>query len=281
MNWTTIRSATGAIGVVGALLLSARQSHATIVALSDNNSVAHVDVSSSAGMSDWRVDGQNQLNQQWFWYRVGNVNPEASIDTISAPSITQPNARTLQTVYNNGSFSVEVDYLMTGGLAGSGQSDIGESIRINNLTANLLDFHFFQYSDVDLGGVVGGQTVQLGKNLHNLFNEALQTGPVGTLDESTTVDTPGANHGEANVFNATLVKLNNGVPDTLNDNVGPVGPGDVTWALQWDFSIAPGGSALISKDKFLTVPEPSSLVLISLGLACLARRGFYRRWAKS
>ena len=263
-----------AIAVAVAISLAAptRQIQAQIITLVDNNSVAQVNVGSQTGMFNWSVGGQNQLFQQWFWYRVGNVNPEASIDTISAPSITTPNARTLYTVYNNGAFSVEVDYSLTGGLAGSGHSDIGETIRINNLTANLLDFHFFQYSDFDLGGVIGGQTVQLGKDLHGLFNEALQTGPIGTLDESTTVDTPGANHGEANFFNATLAKLNDGVPTTLNDNAGPVGPGDVTWALQWDLPIAGGGTAIISKDKFLTVPEPSSLALFSVGLAGLMWR---------
>jgi len=38
-------------------------------------------------------------------------------------------------------------------------------------------------------------------------------------------------------------------------------------ALQWDLPIAGGGTAIISKDRFLTVPEPSSLALFSVGLA--------------
>ncbi len=251
-----------------------RQSLAAIITLVDNNSVAQINDESSAGMFNWSMDGQNQLAQQWFWYRIGS-NPEAPINTISAPSITTPNARTAYTTYNNGAFSVEVDYSLTGGLPGSGYSDIGESIRINNLTASPLDFHFFQYSDFDLGGTPGGQTIQLGKDLSGThFNEALQTGPGATLDESITVAAPGANHGEAAFFNSTLVKLNNGVADNLNDNAGPLGPGDATWALQWDLPIAPGGSVLISKDKYiqLAVPEPSVLALISVGLVGLARR---------
>ena len=145
---------------------------------------------------------------------------------------------------------------------------MGESIVINNTSASALDFHFFQYSDFDLGGTTGGQTVQLGKNLSGLFNEALQTAPGVAFTE--TVLTPGANHGEAGLFNTTLVKLNDGTPTTLNDNAGPVGPGDATWAFEWDLSIAPGSSALISKDKYIQlqpIPEPSSLALISLGLA--------------
>ena len=67
--------------------------------LVNNNSTALIDPNSSAGMFNWTVDGVNQLNQQWFWYRVGN-NPEAPINTISAPSITRPDAKTAYITYN-------------------------------------------------------------------------------------------------------------------------------------------------------------------------------------
>jgi len=218
------------------------------------------------------VDGVQNLQQQWFWYRVG-LNPEAPIDTISAPTIVRPDAKTAYVTYNNGAYSVEIDYVLTGQTAGSGQADIRESIRIHNFSSNSLDFHFFQYSDFDLLGTPGGDTVALGKDLSGKFNEALQTkGPLSSSFLSETDVTPGANHGETAFFNATLLKLNNGVADNLNDDDGgPTGkgPGDVTWALQWDYSganmIAPGGDALISKQKFLQIPEPTTLALISLG----------------
>jgi len=38
--------------------------------------------------------------------------------------------------------------------------------------------------------------------------------------------------------------------------------------LEWDLNIAPGGSAIISKDKYMDiviVPEPSALALVGLG----------------
>jgi hypothetical protein len=153
-----------ALGIIASTLAaSALQSRAQIITLTDNNSVAQINASSSAGMFNWSIQGQNQLAQQWFWYRVGLVGPEAPINTISAPTITTPNARTLYTTYNNGAYSVEVDYSLTGGLAGSGYSDIGESIRINNLTTAPLDFHFFQYSDFDLGGITGGPDGAVGQ----------------------------------------------------------------------------------------------------------------------
>lgn len=232
--------------------------------MTDQNSTASVNPSSSAGMHIWQVDGLSQLNQQWFWLGVGN-NPEAPINTISAPTVSQTSVRSLTTFYANASYSVQIDYLLTGGSLGSGVSDIGEAIRIRNTSGSSLDFHFFQYSDFDLGGP-GNDVIQLGKNLQGKFNEAAQSDGLVGLTE--TVVTPGANHGEAAFFNSTLVKLNDGVASVLSDNLNPVGPGDVTWAFQWDFTIAPGGSFLISKDKYLqiqNVPEPSSILLAVLG----------------
>ena len=47
--------------------------------------------------------------------------------------------------------------------------------------------------------------------------------------------------------------------------------GDVSWAFQWDFTIAAGSSAQIGKDKRLivAVPEPTVAVFGGLGLMVL------------
>jgi hypothetical protein len=238
--------------------------------LVDNNSVANINLTSARGMYEWFVQGQNQMAQQWFWYRVGNT-PEASIDTISAPSVFQSTPRSLTTTYANSQFRLRIDYLLNGGATvGVGQtanSGISESITIFNTSSSTLDFHFFQYSDYDLGGSSANDTVQLGTNLQGLFNEAVQFDGIVALTE--TVTTPGANHGEAAVWPLTLNKLYDGVPTTLTDNAGPVLPNDVSWAFQWDLSIASGASAQINKDKYLSVvivPEPSILALAGLAI---------------
>lgn len=222
-------------------------------------------------MFSWKVDGQQQLNQQWFWYRIGNSSPESSINTISAPSPTTPDARTLYTTYNNGAYGVQVIYFLTGQSPGSGQSQINETITITNATATALDFHFFQYSDFEMGGTPGGDTIQLGQNNFGKFNEADQSEGTAFFSESDITGlNSGANHGEAAYYNATLVKLNDGSPTTLNDNPSELVPGDVTWAFEWDFTIAPGSSVGISKLKTLQIPEPSTLALVSCGLFALA-----------
>jgi hypothetical protein len=251
------------------------QANAQIYTLTDGNSVAKISPENQAGMFYWALQGQNQLGQQWFWLGIGN-NAQQSIDTISAPVVTTIGNNQLTSTYTSQGYSVSISYLLTGGaVVGAGQtanSDIGESIRIMNTSSASTVFHFFQYSDFDLGGP-SNDTVTLGKNLRGQFNDAYQTDPNAGLTE--TVTTPGANHGEAAFFNTTLAKLNGPYFGNLSDTVGPVGPGDVTWAFQWDFNIAPGGSALISKDKYLSVtivPEPATLGLVALGLVAFALR---------
>ena len=85
-------------------------------------------------------------------------------------------------------------------------------------------------------------------------------------------------HREANLAPLTLNKLNDGAATTLSDTpIGTViGPGNVTWAYQWDFLLQPGGTFQISKDKQITpVPEPAaiSLLIILSGILFARYRG--------
>jgi hypothetical protein len=247
---------------------------AQVIVLNDNNSVAAVNTASSAGMFDWMVDGTDHLTQQWFWYRIGALGGESGVNTISAPGIVTPDARTLQVTYANPTLSIRVDYLLTGGTPGSGLSQLNESVLVRNLTAAPMDFHFFQYSDFDLSGFAGGDTVALGTNLFGRFNEANQT--KGGFSFAETGVTPGANHGQASLFPVILNSLNDGAPTLLSDVAG-TGPGDATWAFQWDVTIPASGSFTLSKVKYITVvPEPTTMSLALLGFAfcsLLRRKG--------
>ena len=248
--------------------------------LTVGNSVAQVNVNTDAGMFNWSVQNTptsqlNQLNKQWFWYRVGPTGGEAAINTISAAAVTVLDPATLITKYTDSAnrFNVSIKYSLTGGSFTSGVADLGEQITINNTSGASLEYHFFQYSDFNLGTTPANDNLVLSKNsFTGLFNQADQMNGSQAFQE--TVNSPGANHGEAELAGVTLAKFNSGTPTTLN-NTHTTAFGDVAWALEWDLNIAAGGSAIISKDKYLNVtftPEPSSLALFGLSAGLLALR---------
>jgi hypothetical protein len=255
------------------LAVATISANAQIVTLINNNATAQVNTASQAGMDFWSVDGnglsgQNQLQQQWFWYRVGS-GVQQSIDTMSAPSITLAGSDNLTTTYfnTNLNFNISVSYGLLGN--GIGSSDISEGIQIQNTSSSSrLTISFFQYSHFTLLGQNYGNTITMGNNLAYQYNgeTAIQEGIIA----------PNASAYEANTVggtNDTLLNLNTTPGFTLNGT--NAASGDVTWAFEWDLNIAPGGVFDISKDKILSIsstPEPTVLGLISTGFAVVALR---------
>jgi hypothetical protein len=256
--------------------LPIERSHAGLFVLVDDNSVVNLDTDSSANALNWIVDGVDHLFQQTFYYRIGNV-AEAPVSTVPHPiegttdTDFDGNQDTLVVKYNGAGFLMEIGYRLDGGLPGSGVSDITEQISISNVGTSALDFHFFQYSDFEMLGTPGNDSVVFtNENAVRQFEGAL-----GLIE---TVNTPPASHREADFFDNTRDKLEDGVASVLSD-LPPedvvIGPGDVTWAYQWDVVIPVGRSFIISKDKRLSfVPEPGPFALLSIGvgLLILARR---------
>ena len=257
------------------LFALAPQAKADYIVLEDGNSMAAIDTASDFGMYYWLVDGVKQLKQQWFWYRVGSDTPQSAINTLPNASyaVSDTNGDGKNDVanlkYSNDAFEIVVKYSLNGSPAGSLQSDMGEQIQINNRSGRAIDdFHFFQYSDFDLGSLTGGQTVQFVTP-----GKVEQTGGGTTLSE--TVVVPNASRHEASSFPTTLLALRGSTPYDLNN--ADSATGDATWAFQWDFNLAASGAGSsfgISKDKLLSpvVPEPASILLMGGILLLVARK---------
>jgi hypothetical protein len=256
----------------------AQHSVGAIFNLVDGNSSALFDTSTQANNYRWFVNGVNQLSQQAFWYRVGNVGPEVTVHglPIGAQGTTDPNfdgnPNALYVRYNGAGFQIETQYVLDGGLLGSNSADMSEQISITNTSAAPLDFHFFQYANFDLQNTAGGDTAVFTNPNTVDQNE-------GVIRLTETVVTPVPSHREIAFFNTTLAKLADGVATTLTDAppYGTVlGPGDMTWSYQWDIVIPPNATFQISKDKNLNaIPEPAAIALLGIGLGWLlaARRG--------
>ena len=274
-----IVSLTAALVVSGLLFLPSNgmaTTASTIYTMNDGGSLATINPNSSAGMSIWSVNGQNQLNQQWFWYQTdgGIAKP---INTISPASVVTYDGsdghNEVVATYQNAQLTLTIDYYLTGGGVGSGNADLSENISVVNNTGSDLNFNFYQYSDFNLLGSGANDIVQIYGNPGN-FNYAEQTSGGTAIGE--VVVAPNANRGEAAMVGQTLNELNTTPNLQLNNNT-LAGPGDVTWALQWDTTIGANQEYDISKDKSLSiqiVPEPTTMAFIALGLGVLglARR---------
>ena len=192
--------------------------------------------------------------------------------TLSSWSVSGGDLLTVNYADPSSQFTIQLLYLLTGSDPGSGVSDISESVKIKNTSAGPLDFHFYEYADVDLLGL--SQPVDSSLQLTGApVNTATQTNGAANLAE--TVVTPAPSHFEAGYAGPLLSELGGGSVYTLSDAPSAVN-GDLAWAFQWDATIGQNKTLLVSKDLSMSVvPEPSTLVLLGVGgivLFAYARR---------
>jgi hypothetical protein len=241
------------------------------------NKNATVGVNSNGTVANWTIDGVNQLTTQSLHYRVGNSGGESLLSGISlAPSVTfnqVPNViSTLDITYANSAYSVRTLFQLNGSTAGSGKAGLNETLTIKNLSASPLDFHFFQYSDFNLGGTSGGQSGNI--NFDTLLQpyKITQTDGVRTITETVNASTAPIGHYQISLIGAGLAaSLADGNPTTLNDSPAS-GPGDVVFAYQWDAVLQPNQTITISKLMSI-VPEPTSMSLaIAAGILAMLKR---------
>jgi len=254
------------LGIVLPTLFLGTSALAQPITFADGNSTVTLNPSTPSGMSSWTIDGANVLGQQSFWLGV-NSSPVTPVSTISPAIVSGPTptggSTSLTTSYANSQVSLSAVYSLQGGTPGSGNSDLGEQIQIKNLGNTALTFHFYQYAafqnvtSVKLTSAAGffGDAYVTGAGA--LINEAVNTGVI-----------PGPSEGETEAPGVTLAKLMSGSPGPLDGST--VGGANYTWAFEWDKTVSPGSSLIISKDLNVTlavvVPEPAPWSLISLGL---------------
>jgi len=247
-----------------ALVLQLLSACGQTVSLTNANSVVEISTNSSAGAYTWSVDGVDQLSQQWFWFRVGSVDPEQSLNSLSTPTVsTNADGRGMTAFYSNHIFTIQVDYHLTGGQEGSGRSSLSSSVQINNLTINPLEFHFFDYADFDLGGTAGSDStaVRFSPNQFFVADQSDVTASAPIIQE--TVNSPAASHTQAEPFAVILSSLNDGSPSTLDDTT-TAGPGDTTYGFQWDFTLLPTNSFLIQTVRAISPVPPMTITITSV-----------------
>ena len=247
--------------------LAAGKAHAWTNVLTDNNSSVTIHNDTPDGMNNWLVDGTSQLYQQWFWFRIGS-GCDFSLNNIPLISTSQASVNHLVANYASSQLSVQATYTLLGGAAGSGQSAIQEQFTIKNITGSSMGLHFFQYVDYDLSGTWANDNVHLTGSPGD-FTGAIQD-KNGRVFGEDSLGTP-ADFGQAGLWPSIINGLQNNTLVSLNDNMVSSN-GDLTFAFQWDPTLAPGQSVTFDFEKMISnaitpAPEPSSVALVSTALA--------------
>lgn len=268
-----------AIAVVAlSAITSASAWAAPYLTMTDNNASVNIDPNSSAGISAWIVDGVDHLNYQWLWYRVG-TGPELAFDSanFSTVSVTQPFSNFILATYTDSvnQFTIDVQWLLVGGLPGSGLADLHTIVTLNNINSNVealpLDLAIFQYSDFDLNNTPGNDTIEIIGPGN--YDHARQYDDSTLVHETVVSPTPGIYIADLiDGSNDLLPLLNDGSMTNFTPNIpGPVGPGDASWLFGWTASLAPGDTLSFGKDQSI-VPEPATLALFASGIVLIASR---------
>jgi hypothetical protein len=250
--------------------------------LTDRNSAVTIDPGSSTGMSSWVVDGVSQVYEQGFWYRIGTTGAEHAIGSTLAMTQARSNEATVR--YNLGTFfTIDVKYALEGGIPGSTVSNMTEVITVTALQSGK-SLGLFQYSDFDLGGAknqdvltINGGTVSQ-KNVVNPANWESATSVTASAGSLTWLA------GENSVI---LAGLNDNLKTWTTALNGPTSAGgtsgaNVNWAFESWNTYQRGATVTITETMHIedrvTVPEPTTLLLLGLGLIGL--RTTKRRFLK-
>jgi hypothetical protein len=272
---TTILASTktAAVVLLGGLLLAllSTPAQADVLNLGSGNSAVQIDTGSS-GVSQWQVDGTNFLQQQQWWYRVGATGPEKTINQAGLLNAGTSDGdfdgqdETASIRYGTPSgVTYLLKYTLTGGDAGDGTSHLDETMTVKNNGTSSVTLHLYEYTHMqNLSSGAPSDTVS--------FDGSSSVEQIGLSETAAEVVTTKPARHEAALFNQTATELNDGLPTNL-DNSNVAGPGDSTWAFQWDFTLAPGKTYFISKGKTLSVsepvPEPSTFALLLIGALAL------------
>ena len=223
----------------------------------------------NGGIADFVFNGgQDNMCQNWWWYRticdtreyalsnqvqiVAGANVAELVYYESLANGTIPNA-----------LEIRLRYTLTGFSPEHAQLKINWTVR--NLSEVCTPFDFFAYTDPGWGtGAIGTLT-----NNNFIEKEILLEDINNPRRLLLTAQMSNLVGWEIAKFPQNLSQLSDGDIDNLTNATTPLGPGNVTAALQWHFILPQHAVASGTFTKDLTIPEVNSLLLALPGLASL------------
>jgi hypothetical protein len=222
-----------------AILLTAVPSHAAIITLTNQNSTVHINDTSSAGQTDWLVDGTNQLAQRWFWVSVNGAAPVA-VNTLAPPTVVTQSANSVTLSYSNPLLAtVTLSFTLQGQALGTYGSDLAVQAGVTNLTGAQANVSLLEYADFDLNPL--GSDVVSFRNA----NDIQQTAAVAK--EETAISAFQAYQGGTPAIVLGAVTTNSLI--NFPAIGGSFGPADASWAVRWNRILMAGGGFTVSESE--------------------------------
>lgn len=209
--------------------------------------------------------GTDHLFENWWWYRIDGVDArEFAFNNASGTTAAGNTATTTWPGLGGGAFSATLTYVATD--TGTNLGQVVQTLTVTNLTQQAMRLNLFNYADFDVNATAGSDAATLfgpGEiRITDTVNPAWDIRFIGS----------GASAYQVTSFATLRGLLTNTAVDNLNNTGLPFGPGDFTGGFQWVLDLGPGGTAVVS-ETLASVPEPTSVLLLSLaGLAALRRR---------
>ena len=237
--------------------------------ITDNNAVFHLgaylgDATGSGPTSSFVVDGDpshNNLFQTWWWTRVDNDTRELAVNNATAVSFPSPSQMRL--TYNMGTYSLTMEYAVSG--LGNGFGVLTQTMTIQNNTNSTLDVTLLNFNDIDVKGTSNDDS-------------AVATGPATVrftdgvdADWRATYEAAGDHSFRESPASSLLGSLTNTTVDSFDQGVMTPGPGDLGIVSQSQFTLDAGGTQTVSV-TLTVVPAPAAAAVLGLGGLAATRR---------
>jgi hypothetical protein len=198
------------------------------------------------------------------------VTPLSNVGPV-ATSVVELNATGAAALgLNAGDIRLEYTFELVNDTTAADLDGFTWDFSITNQSASTLDMTFYSYLDLDLDGA--------GDFGDDIATADLRQIIVQDANSSTVYHWNASSSGLADHFQVqqypTVRNFLDGLSTVtdLSDNDANFGPADFTAAYQYDFSIAAGASEGNGVGSISPIPEPSTALLVMVGLAGLARR---------